>query len=212
MKQLQSKHIGFGTLILLALILAFSPVDKMSKTAVPAEKLLDELQHENTYIQPDELAHWIIDKDPGFQLVDIRSDADYEKYNIPGNMHIPFERLSDDDELSQLDPEKMIILASNGNTRAGQAWLLLRQKGYSDVYVLAGGLNNWVAIFSNPQKPDQTATDDELFTYQFRKAAGPVVMGAKLNVENAAQSRSQTKPAPVKRKRRTVKKKVDEGC
>ena len=209
--QISAKNIGFGILLLLGLILAFAPIDAVQKEKIPTNVLLAQLQKNSVYVQADELAHWIIDKDPRYQIADIRSEKDFNSYHIPGSIHIPFEQLGDVEKSDVFDKTKMLILASNGNTRAGQAWLLLRQMGYEDVYILAGGLNHWVQIFSNPEHPKGAYSDDELFTYQFRKAAGAAVLGHSLTI---AQDRKadDSKPKPIRRKRKKAIKKVDEGC
>lgn len=206
------KTVGFSVLIFLGLIIALAPVDRVSKTQLSPEELIAQLNDESIYVQPDELAHWIIDKDPGFQLVDLRSDEDYEKYNIPGNIHLPFEQLASGEATQYLDPDKMIILASNGNTRAGQAWIFLRQSGYEDVYILAGGLNYWVQVFSNPEAPKDILTNDELFTYEFRKAAGPAMMGTIQAVSDDKSTTKATRPKPVKRHKKKTGAKSDDGC
>jgi len=209
--QVSGKNLGFGILILLALILAFIPDTSTGKKSISNQALIEQLQQGGIYVQADELAHWIIDQDPGFQLIDVRSAQDYGKYNIPHNEHIPFEKLTSDESEEILDNDKMIILASNGNTRAGQAWILLKQMGYDEVYILAGGLNNWVQAFNNPKHPSGAYTDDELFTYQFRKAAGTVMMGTSAAIVDDVDA-GHSKPKPVLRKRKKKKKKDDEGC
>ena len=209
--QLSGKNIGFGVLILLGFILALAPLDAVNKKGLSAEKVMIQMQNGNYYVQAEELAHLIIDKDPSIQLIDVRSAADYEKYHIPGNLHIPLSELANKENLEMLDKDKTIILASNGNTRAAQAWVILEQLGFEDVFVLAGGVNHWVDIFTNPQKPAAPYTDDEIFRYQFRKAAGAQMLGA--SVAQAYEKSSTTaKPKVLKRKRKKAVKKVDEGC
>ncbi len=207
---LSAKNLGFGVLIIMALILAFSPVDKIKINEFSTQDLIFQLGNQNNYIEAEEVAHMIIDKDPSFQVIDIRSLDDYQKYHIPGSVSIPVEKLFDDETNDIIDNEKTIILVSNGNTKAGQVWLLMRTRGFSDLFVLHGGMNNWVNVFSNPQSPKEGAFDDELFTFQFRKSAGPVMMGTD-NIVASSDSKVD-KPKPVKRKRKKAKKKVDEGC
>lgn len=209
--QISAKNLGFGALVLLGIILAFAPVDTANHNMPSNQALLDEMRQQDYFISAEELAHLIIDKDPGFQLIDLRSKEDYEKYHIPSNMHIPFETLDAQNAKDNLDEEKMIILASNGNTRASQAWILLRQMGYEEIYILAGGMNNWVNVFNNPQQPENAFANDELFKYQFRTSAGSVMMGKTIAVTGESGS-EPVKPKPVKRTRKKAKKKVDEGC
>ncbi len=82
--------------------------------------------------------------------------------------------------------------------------------GFQDIFILAGGMNHWVKIFSNPERPKGSYTDDELFTYQFRKAAGAAVMGHSLTITESSTETS--KPRPVRRRHKKATKKVDEGC
>ena len=173
--------------------------------------MINELNSESVYVQPDELAHRIIDNDPGYQLIDLRSDEDYAKYSIPRNMHLSFEKLTDNQALDIIDPYKMIILTSNGNTRAAQAWIFLRQLGYSDVYILAGGVNHWVNIFSNPEMPNDGITNDEQFTFEFRKAAGPAMMGSVIPAASKQSDKNLIKPKSVRRKKKSHSKN-DGGC
>ncbi|HED10221.1 MAG TPA: rhodanese-like domain-containing protein [Caldithrix abyssi] len=209
--KVSSRNLGFGILLLLGLILAFSPVDQMNVSKVAdRELLLSQLHSQSNYIEAEDVAHWIIDKEPGITIIDIRSAEDFKKYHIPGAINIPLEKLLDKESLELMEGSETLILASNGNTKASQAWLFLKEKGYDDVYVLHGGMNYWVQVFSAPQKPVEPYTDDEIFRYQFRLAAGPVMMGTVRAASNTTET--PVKPRPVKRKRRSLKKKVDEGC
>ena len=208
---IQTKYLGFGALLLLGLILAFAPVDQASDNILPAEELMEEFQKTNVYVSADELGHWIIDKQPGFLVVDIRSADDFAKYNIPGSLNIPMAELAKQDNLEILNEYEMAILASNGNTFSSQAWMLLRQKGLDNLYLLKGGLNNWVNLFANPQSPKTVYTDDEVFSYQFRKAAGPKLMGTKAVAQTEASEQTE-KSNPVRRIRKKKAVKIDEGC
>ncbi len=208
--KLSSKIIGFGLLVLLGLILAFAPVDRSARPQVNTKALLAELQQRNFYVSPEDLAHKIIDKEPGFVVVDVRSKEDYDKYHIPGSIHVPLNELLSSEQLKDLAQDNAIILTSNGNSMAAQAWLLLRQNGFDDVYILSGGMNYWVQAFSHPQPPKGAYTDDELFRYEFRKAAGPVMMGKAFVHQEDKQEVKIRKPVIRKRHKKT--KQLDEGC
>jgi len=208
--KLSAKYIGFSTFALLAFILALAPVDKMSDVdPVTKNQLIKQINERMHFIEADQIAHMVIDKDPSMQIIDVRTEQDYNNYNIPGSFSIPMEKLLNDESLEMIDPDKITVLASNGNTLAGQAWIFLRESGFKDVYVLHGGLNNWVQTFSNPQLGTRAVTDDEIFTYQFRKSAGAVMMGTKV-IDGENGTEPATKPKPVIRKKK--KKKTDDGC
>jgi sulfur-carrier protein adenylyltransferase/sulfurtransferase len=208
--KLSAKYLGFSTFALLAFILAMAPVDKMSDVnPVTKSQLIKQINDMMLYIEADQVAHMVIDKDPSIQIIDVRREQDYAKYSIPGSYPIPLEKLLYDESLEMISRDKIIVLASNGNTLAGQAWILLRESGFKDVYVLHGGLNHWVQNFSNPQLDMNAATDDEIFTYEFRKAAGSVLMGTNVISTDDATTPA-AKPKPVIRKKKT--KKTNDGC
>ncbi len=206
-----SKLIGFGFLFVLGLILAFAPVDRAGHITPDTADLVNELQHRNYYISADDLAHSIIDKESGFVVVDVRGKEDFEKYHIPGSVNIPVTELLNNEYLREAAQNNTIILTSNGNTLASQAWLLLKQRGFKDVYILGGGMNYWVEAFGNPRKPTGAYTDDELFRYEFRKAAAPVMMGANIGATGTEAQKPKISK-PVIRVRNNKKKQFDEGC
>ena len=70
-----------------------------------------------------------------------------------------------------------VVLYSNGSVEAVEAWMLCRQKGYENIYVLQGGLNYWYETILNPAKPASTMSDEELAKYDFRRAAGSTMGG-----------------------------------
>ena len=59
------------------------------------------------------------------------------------------------------------VFYSNGSTRANEVWMITRQLGYKNNYVLLGGLNFWIETISNPEKPRITSPDDEFAKYDF---------------------------------------------
>jgi hypothetical protein len=50
--------------------------------------------------------------------------------------------------------------------------MITRQLGYTNNFVLEGGLNYWFDNILNPQKPSSTSPDEEFAKYDFRKSAG----------------------------------------
>lgn len=205
--KLTVKNLGFSILVLLGLILALSPVDKMSQIEISTDEMIYKINNKSNYISVDEVAHMIIDKDPSIQIIDIRSEKDYKDYHIPVSYSLPLEKLLSDYK-DILNKEKIIVLVSNGNTNAGQAWILLQSMGYTDIFILQGGMNHWVKTFSNPQPLTQVAADDEVFKYQFRKAAGSALM-EKGNIQQDEQVTFQKPKHVVKKKK---KKNTEEGC
>jgi rhodanese-related sulfurtransferase len=179
------KQLGVALLVLLGVILAFSPVDRKYDLKGVASQLSQEIMNRLDHITAEQLGHMIIDKDPGFQLIDIRPTEEFDKFHINGALNLPFADMFNKENLEQLYPDKLLVLYSNGETHASQAWVLMRQLGYKDVVILLGGVNYWVDVYSNPTPPSDVYADAELFRYEFLVSAGNALLGG-VQTENSA--------------------------
>jgi sulfur-carrier protein adenylyltransferase/sulfurtransferase len=208
------KPLHYLTLILLilALIIALVPQNTTRPYKLTAEQLLAEIRTGTQFVSPDEVADKIIQKDPSIQLIDVRNPREFDMFNLPGAINIPLQDIlseKNNDILNQ--GTKMNIFYSNGSTEANEAWLLTRQIGYQNNYVLQGGLNYWMEAIMNPSRPGNVVSNDEIARYDFRKAASMALGGGGGTSLAPAQATSTTAPkpgvVPVKKK-----KKASGGC
>ena len=82
----------------------------------------------------------IVKKDPSLQLIDVRSKDEFEKFSLPGAINIPIPDLLSESNLTQFDQDvKMNVFYANSTVVANEAWMIIRQLGYSNIYVLEGG-------------------------------------------------------------------------
>jgi len=93
-------------------------------------------------LSPMALAEWIIGETGDYQIVDIRDPQDFADFNIEGSVNIPVASLLSQEGMSRLPKYKKIILVYADGARAGQAWTVLRSKGY-EAYILDGGIKGW---------------------------------------------------------------------
>lgn len=83
----------------------------------------------------------LVNQDKGL-FVDIRETAEFDKEHIADSTNIPLSKLTD--EMAKLkDPAQPIILVCASGQRAGTASKQLNKGGFTQVYVLKGGLNTW---------------------------------------------------------------------
>jgi sulfur-carrier protein adenylyltransferase/sulfurtransferase len=195
----------------LGILIAAIPDNKVVAVKADAKQLLAEIRDGSNVITTDAVADMIVKKDPSFVLFDVRSKADYDKFHLPGAVNVPIDNILSDEYAGYFDQDiKMNVLYANGTTNASQAWMLLRQKGYKNIYVLKGGLNYWAETIMNPQKPASTSPDDELARYDFRKAAGGVLGGGALApAEGQSAAAAPALPAMPSSPK---KKRVAGGC
>lgn len=93
-------------------------------------------------IRPMELAEWIIGETGDYHIIDIRDPAGFYDFNIEGSVNLPFTSLMTQASITQLPKYKKIVIVYGDGTRAGQAWTVLRGKGF-DAYILEGGIKGW---------------------------------------------------------------------
>lgn len=200
-----------GIIILLGLIIAAVPENTTRPFMLTAEEILDEVKNGEQFIHPDQVADMIIQKDPSLLLIDVRTPEEYQKYGLPGSFNIPLDNVLADEWYDYVNQDIYLnVFYSNGNTRANEAWMITRQLGYENNYVLLGGLNYWVETILNPTPPASTDPDDEFARYDFRKAASFALGGGgDLSADSTSQNTQAKKPTIIKRKK---KKKVEGGC
>jgi rhodanese-related sulfurtransferase len=193
----------------LGIIIAAIPENKTKQFKLTAEQLLNEVKGGTQFISTDEVADMLVQKDPSLQLIDVRSQAEFEKYSLPGAINIPLtDLLSKDYEAYINQGIKMNVFYSNGNLKSNEAWMLARQLGYVNNFVLHGGLNYWAETILNPQAPATVMADDEIAKYDFRKGASQA-LGEGNTIEN--KDNADNTPKPVIKKK-VKKKRVAGGC
>ena len=194
----------------MGLIIAAVPQNKTKPYKLTAEELLSEANTRTQFIAPETVADMIIKKDPSFQLIDVRGQDDFEKYSLPGALNIPVTDLLSDKYTDLLNQDtRMNIFYSNGTITANEAWMVTRQLGYKNNYVLEGGLNYWFETILNPTKPASTSPDEEFAKYDFRLSAGKALGGGLAVQTNQNQVSTSPKPALQTAPK---KKKAAGGC
>jgi rhodanese-related sulfurtransferase len=196
-------------IIPLGLILAAVPANTTHPYKLSPKDLLEHVNSGMQYFSPDEVAQMIVSKDPSLLLVDVRSEDEYEKYHLPGAINVPLSSLLEEQWKDYLNQDlRYNVFYSNSTVNANQAWMLTRQLGYQNNYVLQGGLNYWVETILNPTPPESTSPNEEIAKYDFRKGAGQA-LGGGAAVQTTS---SQAAPALPKIAPRPQKKRVQGGC
>lgn len=198
-------------LVPLGLVIAAVPENTTRPYKLTAPELLSEVNTRTQFVTPEVVADMIVKKDPTLRLIDVRGQDEFEKYALPGAINIPLSDLLADQWVDVLNQDtKMNVFYSTGTIQANEAWLITRQLGYKNNYVLEGGLNYWFDVIMNPQKPATTSADEELAKYDFRKAASQALGGGAITpAVNTAPASSAPKP-PIQGMPK--KKKAAGGC
>jgi len=202
------KNVVMLGFFLFGLVIAMVPENTTKPYKLTAEDMLVEVQSAAEMVNADEVAHWIISKDPTLQLVDVRTPDKFQKYHLEGAVNVPLSVILSDEYRDILDQGvKMNVLYSNGTMNSHQAWMILRQLGFKNNYVLQGGLNYWFETIMNPEAPSIYSSDEEFARYDFRKAASGALGGGGAVTLTAPAKTEVDKPKII----RTKKKKAPAG-
>ncbi|HVD97612.1 MAG TPA: molybdopterin-synthase adenylyltransferase MoeB [Cytophagaceae bacterium] len=90
-------------------------------------------------ISPEKLKQKIQSEEK-FQLIDVRNEDEFERFNIDGKL-IPLSEL--EEHIQEIDKNVEVILICQSGKRSAKAAEILIGKGYTRVLSLGGGLNAW---------------------------------------------------------------------
>lgn len=200
-------------LLSLGLIIAAVPKNTTTPFKLSAEQILSEIKGSTQFVEPDLIAQMIVEKDPSLRLIDVRSKDEFDKFSLPGAINIPIDNLLSAEYVDILHQSTMMnVFYANGSTRANEAWIIARQLGYSNNYVLSGGLNYWFENILNPQKPSANSADDELAKYDFRKGVSQALGGGSQLTTTTKTPINEVQAGAPKPKADGKKVKIKGGC
>jgi rhodanese-related sulfurtransferase len=111
------------------------------------------------YVDPAEVLDLRRDLAVRVTILDLRSEADFNRFHVAGSRRIPADRTRDPAVVKSLPSgdDTVLILASNGEAEATRAWRDLASQGVLNLYVLEGGINAWLDRY--PPSPCMATRD-----------------------------------------------------
>lgn len=131
----------------LAVILIGQPTnaDRWSSLSTTKQAVLDQRE---VQIHPGELLTTMGDRKLNLIMLDVRSEADYNLFHIEGARHITPDDLASLKKQFQYMPSNTVyVVMSNDENSATKAWKFLVAESLPNVYILEGGVNNWLSTF-----------------------------------------------------------------
>jgi rhodanese-related sulfurtransferase len=133
------------------------------------------LENRLVQIAPAEMFMTIHNQNINLVMLDVRPESDYNLYHIKGSLNVPLQQLPGiiPDLLAEPPANSVFVLMSNDETGATEAWKLLAASSLPNVYILEGGINNWIAFFGTQEgfQPASSLGQDQL-GYIFPAALG----------------------------------------
>jgi len=188
-KEPRLRYAGAAALVLVALAIVVigqpTSAEKYARVVLTREVEGEKVQFsaeavlEDRYVQvhPGELLDSLADPRLRVIMLDVRSEADYNLFHIRGAQHIPLDEIASSlPQLQSLHADNVVVVVmSNDETAATQAWRYLVAANIPNVYILEGGINHWIAVFGVDEvgiRPASTPVADDALGYTFPAALG----------------------------------------
>ncbi|OCL26099.1 pyridine nucleotide-disulfide oxidoreductase [Orenia metallireducens] len=122
--------------------LAYAPPYSSAKGPVIMSGMIasNHLRYETDLISPQDLKS-ALEAEKDIQLVDVRTDREYEEGYIGGAKHIPLNSLRE--RIGELNPEKYTVVYCRKGYRGYLAYKILIANGFDTVENLTGGILAW---------------------------------------------------------------------
>lgn len=171
---------GFGgallALAVLAAVVGQPSAERRWRTQAPI--LGERLTTRAVYAHPLEVAELMQDTSVHTRIIDLRPEREYNLFHLRQAENLDLASLRERTTIKRfqaLPPNTVFFTVSNDEALATEAWQLLAAQGVGNVYVLEGGINNWLVNFpplpclAKPRAGER-AVDSLAFT--FFRAAG----------------------------------------
>ncbi len=100
----------------------------------------------NYYIpMPPDRARDLLDAGENLQFIDLREPEEFKRERLSGAISIPLKDLQSQFEAKIPHTGRVVLYCScpPGNNQEGESFRFLRDQGYKNVTVLAGGISEW---------------------------------------------------------------------
>lgn len=135
-----------------------------------------QLANREVQIEPAELLDLMHNHKLKVYMVDVRDEADYNLFHILDAKNIPPEAIPDKiDEFLEEPANTVFVVMSNNEKTATEVWKTMVAESVVNVYILEGGINNWLTVFSDPEGTPCTVCPsqaDEQLHFSFDAALG----------------------------------------
>ena len=146
---LNLRVLAAGMLLLSATGLAmYGQPDLETKWAFLAPEYESRLTHRDIFIDPAELLHLMNDDYVELIIYDVRDEQDWNIFHLVDAERVPLEDLpTQRKRLRNLSALGVVVIVSNDEILATEAWKRLMALAKPNAYILEGGLNHWLNIY-----------------------------------------------------------------
>ncbi len=147
-------------LIAAAFIFLLIPEERKSNLRERSpEAMWAEIYDGNPFVSTHRVIHEVKNHRNELVLIDTRNKAAYDRFSLPGSVHIPLEEVLHRRWRSLFDKDpRPKVFFGDGSSGATMAYMTAARAGYDRVFILDGGLNKlFDDLFTETEIPDTTA-------------------------------------------------------
>jgi rhodanese-related sulfurtransferase len=168
------RRLGAGLALLLAMVTAVvgqpSPARRMAWNAEVLDRRLSSRAY---HVDPAELLALMHNNQTRLVLLDVRPEEEFNTFHLLDATHTGLSEL---ETMGSLPEKAVMVLMSNDERLADEAWRRLALRPGVNAYVLAGGVNRWLDLYGPTPiaVPDasQPARGDDRLRHRFARAVG----------------------------------------
>ncbi len=205
--------IGVGLLIAVGTLAIGQPSADRLMAQHQAE-LKTRIANREIFIDPAELLGLMYNKQVERILLDVRNESDYTRFHIRDARHVTLDQLKQN-WVKEIPVEAIVVVMSNDEALATEAWKCVAVRENINAYVLAGGINRWLDIYENKQADaphsDQPATGNDTLRHPLSEALGSRFAFARPEPRKLPKDLADRKFA-AKIKLKTAVRKEGGGC
>ena len=174
----KGRYYGAAVLVLVAVAIAIIGQPTTGDRWARLEPTRAEaIANREMYIHPGELLDTFHNHKLNLMMVDVRSEADYNLFHLLDAVHIPPEDIpAAIHDLIAMPANTVFVVMSNDETTATEEWKTLTAQAVPNVYILSGGINNWLDTFTTEYEENYCGhiieAADERLHYEFDAALG----------------------------------------
>jgi rhodanese-related sulfurtransferase len=178
---------GAGLVALAALTLVIGQPDNAGRWKMMEAEQMAQLDGREVQISPAELLSLIHDVQIRAVLLDVRDERYYNQFHILGARRLPHDQIIDTARELMFEPANTVFIAmSNDESAATEAWKVLKAESLPNIYILEGGVNNWIRTYGDKELVQQSLQrdrDNDQPAFRFDAALGARHPAAEPNPE-----------------------------
>lgn len=184
------------------------PAKRWQRMSAGEEK---RLQGREVFVHPAELVELMHNPQIYLRLLDLRTESDYNLFHLESARNVSLTEIRSlffAAAFTAEAPNVVTVAMANDEMPAIEAYRLLRGHGILNVYILEGGINNWLRAF--PPDPDVAifsgSGGDDTISFRFFQSVGDSIASAAPEMEAAVKRFGTGFPHRVKLQQKKVMK------